>query len=128
MRILLDTHSFLWFIEGSQKLSGKAREIIADFENELVLSIGSLWEITIKASLGRLELSEPLEELTKSQLKENEINVLPIELKHLSVLNELPFHHRDPFGRLIIAQGISENLPIVSKDSASSQYEVEIIW
>ena len=105
MRILLDTHSFLWFIEGSKNLSKKAREIIADFENELVLSVGSLWEITIKTSLGRLELSEPLEELIKNQLKENEINVLPIELKHLSVLNELSFHHRDPFDRLIIAPG-----------------------
>ena len=128
MRILLDTHSFLWFIEGSHKLSGKAREIIADFENELLLSVGSLWEITIKTSLGKLELSEPLEELTKNQLKEDEINVLPIELKHLWALKKLPFHHRDPFDRLIVAQGISENLPIISKDSAFSDYDVEIIW
>ncbi len=103
-------------------------DIIADFDNEIVLSVASLWEVTIKASMGKLELSQELEDLVKEQLKENEINVLPIELDHLSTLMKLPFHHRDLFDRLIISQAISENLPIIGKDSEFQNYELQIIW
>ncbi|MEW6381168.1 MAG: type II toxin-antitoxin system VapC family toxin [bacterium] len=128
MRALLDTSCFLWFIAGSDNLSINARNFIVDINNELVLSISSLWEIVIKVSIGRLELLRPFEQLIPEQLNENEIDILPIELSHLSTVMELPFHHRDPFDRLIIAQGITERLPVISNDNVFHEYPIEIIW
>ena len=128
MRVLLDTSAFLFFITDSEKLSVEARNILANMENELVLSIAGLWEIAIKASLGRLELLRPFEKLIPEQLKENEISILPIELNHLAILTKLPFHHRDPFDRLIIAQSIAEGYPIITCDSSFSGYPIEVIW
>ena len=108
MRLLLDTSSFLWFVAGSDKLSRKARELMENFDNELVLSMASLWEIAIKVSIGKLELLRQFDPLIPEKLKENEIEILHAELAHLSELIKLPFHHRDPFDRLIIAQSISK--------------------
>ena len=128
MRLLLDTHTFLWFIAGDERLSGPAREAIADIKNEVLLSIASLWEIAIKLSLGKLELEGPFDALIPQLLADNAVKILPIELEHLFVLAELPFHHRDPFDRLIIAQGLAENIPILSADGAFREYPVRIIW
>jgi len=128
MRALLDTNSFLWFIAGSDRLSVNARNIIADLTNHLFLSIASLWEIAIKISIGRLELLRPFEQLIPAQIEENDITILPIELSHLSEIIELPFHHRDPFDRLIIVQGIREKLPVISNDTSFRMYPVEVIW
>lgn len=128
MRALLDTSTFLWLISSSEKLGGAARNFISDSNNELVLSVASLWEIAIKTSLGRLQLLRPFEELIPTQLDENSIDILPLEVRHLSFIINLPFHHRDPFDRLIIAQSISEKLPIMSNDAAFQQYPVELIW
>jgi len=128
MRVLLDTHAFLWFISGSKKLSSVARNMIADLDNEVFLSVASLWEIAIKVSLGKLDLVQPYEELIPEQLQQEEISTLPIELEHLTNMIKLPFHHRDPFDRLIIAQGIVEGLPIVSFDPVFADYPVRIIW
>jgi len=128
MRLLLDTNSFLWFIGGSDRLSVNARDLIVDLNNQLVLSSASLWEIAIKVSLGKLELLLPYNKLIPEQLEENDINVLPIELSHLNKVIELPFHHRDPFDRLIIAQALTEDLPVVSSDAVFSQYVVKVIW
>ncbi len=128
MRLLLDTHSFLWFIAGDEQLSAVAREIIADMDNEVLLSVASLWEIAIKVSLGKLTLGKPFEELIPEQLVLNNIDVLPIGLDDLSLVATLPLHHRDPFDRLIIAQAITGELPIVGKDSAFTQYPVDLIW
>ncbi|OPX22085.1 MAG: PIN domain nuclease [Candidatus Latescibacterota bacterium] len=128
MRILLDTHSFLWFIAGSDSLSTQARDLIADLGNEVLLSTGSLWELAIKVSIGKIELSRPFGEIIPEQLSENEITVLPIELSHLTMLTELPFHHRDPFDRLIIAQGIVEGLPVITRDIMFRNYPVDILW
>ena len=128
MRALLDTHAFLWFIAGSDKLSTAARDMIADLDNELFLSVASLWEIAIKVSIGKLDLSRPFEELIPDQLKENEISTVSIELDHLSETIKLPFHHRDPFDRLIIAQGIVEGLPIISSDPVFAEYPVKVVW
>jgi len=128
MRALLDTHSFLWFIAGSNRLSVNARQLMADFENELVLSIASLWEIAIKVSLGKLDLREPFEELFPRQIQEHEIETLRITFPHLSRLLNLPLHHRDPFDRLIIAQGLEEGIPIITTDPAFSDYPVTTIW
>ena len=128
MRALLDTNSFIWFISGSDRLSVNARNLIADIKNDLFLSVASLWEIAIKTSIGRLELLRPFDQLIPSQLEENAINILPIELNHLSQIIELPFHHRDPFDRLIIAQGMIEELPVISSDASFRMYPIEVIW
>ena len=128
MKILLDTNSFLWFISGSERLSSDARDSIADVDNQLVLSSASLWEIAIKVSIGKLELLKPYNQLISQQLEENDINILPIELRHLTTVVGLPFHHRDPFDRLIIAQALTEDLPVVSVDSVFSQYAIKLIW
>ena len=127
MRALLDTSCFLWFIAGSERLSIDARNFIVDSNNELLLSVASLWEIVIKVSIGKLDLFQPFGELIPTQLQNNGIVVLPIELKHLSTLIELPFHHRDPFDRLIIAQGVAEGLPVISSDTNFQKYNVEVI-
>lgn len=128
MRILLDTQVFLWFIAGNQKLPLPDRNMIADFDNELYLSIASLWEIAIKVTIGKLELLEPFEELIPKELSKHEIKILPIEIKHLVKIIQLPIHHRDPFDRLIIAQGNVEDYPIISADSVFKAYPVNVIW
>jgi PIN domain nuclease of toxin-antitoxin system len=128
MKILLDTNSFLWFISGSERLSINARDRIADLDNQLVLSSASLWEIAIKVSIGKLELLQPYNQLIPQQLEENDINIPPIELSHLATVVVLPFYHRDPFDRLIIAQALTEDLPVVSPDSLFSQYAIKLIW
>jgi PIN domain nuclease of toxin-antitoxin system len=128
MRALLDTSSFLWFVAGSDSLSIKARDLIVDINNDLFLSVASLWEIAIKISIGKLKLLRSFEQIIPAQLEENFINILPIELNHLSQIIELPFHHRDPFDRLIIAQGMTEGLPVISSDASFQMYPVEVIW
>lgn len=128
MRALLDTNAFLWFISGNEKLSVNARKHIAEFENELFLSVASLWEIAIKTSLGKLELLQPFEDLIPAQLDENAIHVLAIKLSHLSAIIKLPFHHRDPFDRLIIAQCMIEELPVITNDGVFSNYPINVIW
>jgi PIN domain nuclease of toxin-antitoxin system len=128
MRVLLDTNSFLWFISGSDRLSIDAKNFIADMQNQLVLSAASLWEIAIKISLGKLDLLQPYGQLIPQQLEENDIAVLPLEIGHLNKVIDLPFHHRDPFDRLIIAQALAEGIPVVSSDAVFSQYAVKLIW
>ena len=128
MRAMLDTNAFLWFISDSKKLGANARNCIADRENVLFLSIASLWEIAIKSSLGKLEMLLPFDQLIPEQLEINSINILPIEIIQLSRLIQLPFYHRDPFDRMIIAQCISEGLPVVSSDESFQKYPIDIIW
>lgn len=128
MRALLDTSAFLWFITDSDRLGINARRYIADLNNELILSAASLWEIAIKTSLGKLELLSPFDQLIPEHLEKNSIDVLSIELSHLSKIIQLPFHHRDPFDRLIIAQGITEGFPVISNDAEFRKYSIEIIW
>lgn len=128
MRLLLDTHAFLWFIEGSTNLSERARKLIEDADNQRFLSIASIWEIAIKVSLNKLELKMTLSELVKQQVRGNAIEVLEIEPEHLDILVSLPFYHKDPFDRLIIAQSLTDELPILSKDTAFHDYSVRVLW
>lgn len=128
MRLVLDTHSFLWFIEGDERLSRHARSLIEDLENEVVLSMSSLWEIVIKAGLGKLSLARPFEDLIPEQLERNQIQILGIEMHHLIALARLPMHHRDPFDRLLIAQAMADGLPIVGRDSEFKEYGVQMVW
>ncbi len=120
MRALLDTSAFLWFIGGSDKLSVHAQNVIMDLDNRIVLSMVSLWEVAIKVSLGKLALVKPYEQIIPQQIEENDIELLPIAHNHLTKIIDLPFHHRDPFDRLIIAQAMTEGIPIISPDAAFS--------
>lgn len=128
MRLLLDTHSFLWFVTEDPKLSISARRIIATGSNELLLSVACVWEIAIKVSIGRLPIPAPLDTFIPEQLRINRIGLLPIELKHIFEVTRLPLHHRDPFDRLLIAQALTEGLPIVSADPAFDSYSVQRPW
>jgi PIN domain nuclease of toxin-antitoxin system len=128
MRLLLDTHAFLWFIEGSSDLSNVARNLIEDQGNQRFLSIASLWELSIKVSIGKLELGMPFTELITQQVYDNAIDLLEIQPEHLDELTKLLFHHKDPFDRLIIAQSIVEDMAIVSKDRAFGSYPVRLWW
>ena len=128
MKLLLDSHAFLWFIMGSANLSVNARTLIEDTSHERFLSVASLWEIAIKTSLGKLTLSAPFDKLIPAQLELNGINLLNIHVDHLSTLATLPFHHRDPFDRLVIAQAIVEKLTVISHDGAFHPYGVTRRW
>lgn len=125
---LIDTSTFLWFISGDSRLSRTAGVLISSADNEIFLSIASLWEIAIKVSLGKLEISMPYEHLVSKQIEDNEINLLPVETHHLKALVKLPYHHRDPFDRIIISQGIAENLPILTCDRMFQDYPIERVW
>ena len=98
------------------------------FDNELVMSIASLWEIAIKASIGKLELLTDFDRFIPENLEENEIEILHVRLAHLSTMMKLPFHHRDPFDRLIIAQSLSEKLPVIACDNIFKKYQINTIW
>ena len=128
MKVLLDTHTFLWWIADSPRLSARAREVIRDSNNELVFSAASGWEIAIKAQLGRLQLPDDLEQFIVDQLSLNTILILPIQLRHALHVYTLPQHHRDPFDRMLVAQSQVENLPISTTDPQIAQYEVKTIW
>ena len=128
MNLLLDPHTFLWFIEGSSNLSNLAKHSIENPNNTKFISIASIWEISIKVSIGKLELAMSITELLESQVYDNAIELLPIRSKHLDKLVELPFHHKDPFDRLIISQSLSERMPIISKDQLFDLYPVELFW
>ncbi len=128
MRVLLDTHTFLWFIEGKPLLSITARQIVEDIANERLLSIASVWEAAIKFGTGKLELSKPFADLIPDQLRINDIRLFGITIEHTAQLTTLPFHHRDPFDRLLIAQAMTENLPILSVDSVFDAYAVTRLW
>lgn len=127
MDYLLDTHSFLWFINGSEELSGKAKSIIEEPKNIKFISIASFWEIAIKNSLGKLKLDMPFQEL-KFLVANNGFEILPLTFEHTNKLISLDFHHRDPFDRLIIAQAITDKLTIIGKDGNFAHYSVKLIW
>lgn len=125
---LLDTHSFLWFIAGDDRLSRRMRSLMADGDRVLLLSVASIWEIAIKVSFGKLLLAAPFAELIPEQLATNAIDILPIEVSDLSMLVQLPFHHRDPFDRLLAAQSLAKSLPLISGDTVFDHYQVERLW
>jgi PIN domain nuclease of toxin-antitoxin system len=128
MKLLLDTHAFLWFISGDSRLSTHAKELIEDISNERFLSVVSIWEMVIKSSIGKLVIPTPIEELVKEHVIGNDIQVFPIETAHFDTLYSLPFHHKDPFDRMMIAQAICENMSILSTDGNFPHYPVQIEW
>jgi PIN domain nuclease of toxin-antitoxin system len=127
VKYLIDTHVFIWFIEGSEQLPPNIRAKVLDINNDCYISIASLWEIAIKSSLGKLKLNIPFTQIADFLLQ-TEIKVLPVEMTHLLVLTGLELIHRDPFDRIIIAQSISEELPLLSIDKQFSKYPIHLIW
>ena len=126
MRLLLDTHAFLWFASGDNRLTDFARAAIGDTENEAFVSVASIWEIAIKHSLGKLQFTEPNDEFMEWELKGYQ--VLPVTLSHALRTSHLPFHHRDPFDRLLAAVCIEDAVPIVSVDRIFDTYGVDRLW
>jgi PIN domain nuclease of toxin-antitoxin system len=127
MKVLLDTHTLIWFTDGVSKLSLRAKSEIEDLNNERFLSIVSLWEIAIKSSRGKLELKKSFKELNKF-IFDNDIQIITVQLDHLMTLLELPHHHGDPFDRLLIAQALTEDLTIISADKEFQAYPVRVSW
>ena len=128
MKLLLDTHAFVWWDSEPGQLSERVMELCQKQENTVLLSVVSVWEMHIKARLGKLTLAQPLAELVQNQQVTNRIEILPVELSHVLALEELPTHHKDPFDRLLIAQAVSEGAILLSKDLIFDQYSVEVIW
>lgn len=128
MALLLDTHAFLWFIEGDRRLSATAARRIGDPATRVYVSVVSAWEIAIKQRTGKLTLDRPLSLLWPESIAANHFDVLDISAEHVLALESLPLHHRDPFDRLLIAQALVEDLALVSVDSAFTQYPISRVW
>jgi len=128
MRLLLDTHTFLWAALRPSRLGPGCRRAILDDANELLLSVASLWEMAIKASLSKLRLAVPLERLVEDGKANLGIGILSIEAGHALRVRDLPFHHRDPFDRLLVSQALAEGLTVLSADRAFDGYGVRRIW
>lgn len=128
MRLLLDSHTLLWFCEGSASLSVAARAAIEDAQNEKLVSHATAWEVAIKSSLGKLKLSVPYEDFFPGVLLLNGFRELPPDFRHYRELLTLPFHHRDPFDRLLAAQAKAEGLTVVTSDRQFGAYGVAVLW
>ncbi len=128
MRVLLDTHTLLWWIAEDARLSHKACDVMADGRNVLLVSAASGWEIAIKVGLGRIELPRPIAAFLSEQLRQNQMDVLPVQMSHALRVQELPPLHRDPFDRMLVAQAQLERLPILTADPSIARYDVEVVW
>ena len=131
MEILLDTHTFLWYVTGNSQLSLNAKSYIDNRENTRYVSVATLWEIAIKYSIGKLTLREPYEIIIPRLLQVNELARLPLSIEHLSQVANLSFpdqKHKDPFDRLIVAQSKIEDIPILSVDQKLDVYGIDRRW
>jgi PIN domain nuclease of toxin-antitoxin system len=128
MKLLLDTHVLIWWSLDSVKLTKKIYELLTDPNNTLVVSIASIWEMQVKVQLGKLDLDRKVSELITHQQQINNLEVLSIDPAHVYALESLPNEHRDPFDRIIIAESIVEEIPLLSADKVFERYPVERIW
>ncbi len=127
MNYLLDTHALIWFLNGDKELSAKARKAIESSGVTNFVSLASLWEIAIKISLDRLNLNVPFENIG-DEIENNNFQILPIIFQDMLILSSLPFHHKDPFDRLLIAQAINNKFTLISKDVHLTKYKIKILW
>ncbi len=127
MNLLIDTHTFLWFVNDDPQLSPTAAGLL-ESDNTVLLSIASVWEIAIKVSIGKLALPQPFDQFIPEQLTLNNITILPIDIAACHQVIHLPLHHRDPFDRILIAQALSRGLPIVCSDTTFDAYPVRRLW
>ena len=128
MKVLVDTHTFIWALLNDHRLSTKAKQILRSDENELVFSLVSLWEIAINMKLGRLNTLGSSVAYIRDEMEAYSMELLPIRYEHILQLEALPAHHGDPFDRLLIAQAITESLPILTHDEKFSLYPVKVTW
>jgi PIN domain nuclease of toxin-antitoxin system len=127
VKLLVDSHAFLWFVAGDQRLSRAARRAMEDPDNGWFLSSASVWEMSIKSSLGRLTLPAPAGSYFADKVRQG-LRVLAVEWQHAAAVEHLPFHHRDPFDRLIVAQAQLEDLSVVTTDAVFRKYDVAVVW
>ncbi|MEA5564566.1 type II toxin-antitoxin system VapC family toxin [Anabaena sp. UHCC 0399] len=128
MMWLIDTHTFIWYVTDDSKLSNQVIKLINDENNQIFLIIASIWEIGIKQSLGKLNFNLPLKMFITQQMSLNNFSLLDIKISHVSTVSQLPLHHRDPFDRMLIAQAIAENIPILSADAIFDTYPIQRLW
>jgi len=128
MRLLLDTHTFLWFVLDDPQLSATAKALIEDPANDILISPASYWEIAIKVRLKKLDLFAPYDDFMQRGIVGNDFEILPVEPRHASLLTTLAMHHKDPFDRLLIAQALTEGLPVVGCDVAFDPYGINRHW
>jgi PIN domain nuclease of toxin-antitoxin system len=126
MKVLLDTNTFLWGLSAPEKLSPTARKAVAS--SERLLSVASIWEVLIKVRIGKLPLPIPAGEYLTSQMSTNGVSVLSVKLDHVLQIENLPMHHRDPFDRILIAQSMEEDWPVITSDPVFKKYPVRVIW
>jgi PIN domain nuclease of toxin-antitoxin system len=124
VHLLIDTHALMWWREDSPQLSPRARREIADPDNEIFVSVVTLWEIILKRSAGRLNFPDDLEQV----LREDSFTLMPINFHHLRTIERLPFLHKDPFDRMLIAQATAEGIPLITKDRGLSRYGIALLW
>lgn len=127
MKVLIDTQIFVWLDSEPEKLSLQSKSILEEQENQIYLSVVSIWELQIKSQLGKLTLERSLKSILESQQETNGLEILSLEIMHIFGLENLPYHHKDPFDRLLISQAKTENLSLLSADHIFSKYEVELI-
>jgi PIN domain nuclease of toxin-antitoxin system len=127
VRLLIDTHILLWTANADARLEQTAIDLIENPETELLLSMASVWEMAIKINLGKLQLGKPLKDFMEETTRLYNVELLPIQLEHLIPIESLPQYHRDPFDRLLIAQAMVENIPILSQDTAFHQYPIQLL-
>ncbi|MFN0122251.1 MAG: type II toxin-antitoxin system VapC family toxin [Blastocatellia bacterium] len=128
MKLLLDTHTFIWFVFNAPELPQATRDLLEEPSSELYFSHASIWEMAIKVSIGKLHFAANVADLATTQAQKDDIELLPIQLPHLKLIESLPLHHKDPFDRLLIAQTLVEGFAIVSIDAAFDAYGVNRIW
>ena len=128
MRLLVDTHAFIWFSTDDKRLSTNAGEILSDRSNELLISVGSFWELAIKSRLGKLSLSTSFGEFVNEASIRVPFSLLPLEMPHIELVSQLPIHHRDPFDRMLVAQAIVERVPVLTNDAEFENYDIKIVW
>jgi len=128
VKYLLDTHALLWIVGNDQRLSDKVQALFLNTKNDFFLSVASLWEMAIKISLKKLEIGQDLEQFREEHIRGNDVQVINIRAEHIFPITDLPFHHRDPFDRLLVCQAMVEKMPIISKDPAFDAYPVKRIW
>jgi PIN domain nuclease of toxin-antitoxin system len=126
MKVLLDTHTFLWALSDPDRLSARARETIAS--SERFWSVASIWEALIKVQSGKLPLPLPAGSYLTSKMFANSVSVLPVRLEHVLRVEQLPMHHRDPFDRILVAQSQQEKMPVITSDAVFTRYPIEVIW
>ncbi len=128
MRLLLDTHVFMWWDSAPDKIPEETFTLLKQPQNELLLSLVSVWEMQIKVQLGKLTLRNDLKDIVQQQQTTNGIELLPVSLAHVLDIDKLPYHHKDPFDRLLIAQSRVESVLLVSGDRIFQQYDCTVVW